>query len=191
MSSPLAMEEIERFRGVKAILALPPLIALGVYLFYGHFDAIGKRAREIFSTPVLFYQLIAGVVVIAAGVLLVMRSGNQSDISPSQFELSLRHILANVLSVRPRTKLFLIGVPMMMIVPALLTAHRRAIGWILALGIGVGIGDVIDTFSHLHTALDVSLLRVGNGLAIGVLIGTLVIWIYRRACIAFGLLRFR
>ncbi len=191
MSSPLAMEEIERFRGVKAILALPPLIALGVYLFYGHFDALGKRAKEIFATPVLFYQLLAGVVVVAAGVLLLMRSGNQSDISPSQFELSLRHVLSNVLSVRPRTKLFLIGAPMMMLVPALLSSHRRLVGWVAALAIGVGIGDVIDTFSHLHTALEVSLLRVGNGVAIGILIGILAIWIYRRACIAFGLLRVR
>jgi len=191
MSSPLAMEEIERFRGVKAVLALPPLIALGVYLFYGHFDAMGKRAKEIFSTPVLFYQLLAGVIVIAGGALLVMRSGNQSDISPSQFELSLRHVLTNVLSVRPRTKLFLIGVPAMMLVPALLEGHRRVVGWICALAIGVGIGDIIDTFSHLHTALAISLLRIANGLVIGVAIGALLIWIYRRACTAFGLLRVR
>ena len=31
MSSPLAMEEIERFRGVRLILVLPALIALGLY----------------------------------------------------------------------------------------------------------------------------------------------------------------
>ena len=59
-------------------------------------------------------------------------------------------------------------------------AHRRAIGWLLALGIGVGIGDVIDTFSHLHTPLEISLLRVVNGLIIGAIIGIIVIAIYRR-----------
>ena len=189
MSSPLAMEEIERFRGVKVILLLPPVIALGVYLFHGHFNAPATRAREIFTTPVLFYQLLVGIVVIAAGALLVMRSGNQSDISPSQLELSLRHVLAHVLSVRPRTKLFAVGVPMMMLVPALIDAHKRAFGWIAALGIGVGIGDIIDTFSHLHTPLAISAQRIGNGLLVGVLIGIAVIWLYRRACIAFGLLR--
>ena len=48
------------------------------------------------------------------------------------------------------------------------------------MGIGVGIGDVIDTFSHLHTPIEVSLLRVVNGLIVGAIIGALLIWIYRR-----------
>jgi hypothetical protein len=67
-----------------------------------------------------------------------------------------------------------------MLLPALLPAHRRAIGWLLVLGIGVGVGDIIDTFSHLHTPLEVSVLRIVNGLVIGAIIGALAIWIYRR-----------
>jgi hypothetical protein len=82
--------------------------------------------------------------------------------------------------VRPRFKEFLVGYPCMMLLPALVSAHRRAVGWLLALGIGVGIGDIIDTFSHLHTALTVSLLRIFNGLVIGIAIGALLIWLYRR-----------
>src|SRR5262249_49619556 len=39
LSSPLTMEEIERFRGVRLILALPPLIALVLYLFDRRFGA--------------------------------------------------------------------------------------------------------------------------------------------------------
>jgi hypothetical protein len=85
-----------------------------------------------------------------------------------------------VLSVRPRFKEFLIGFPCLMLLPALLPAHRRVIGWLLALGIGVGVGDIIDTFSHLHTPLEISILRIVNGLVIGVIIGALAIWIYRR-----------
>ena len=73
----------------------------------------------------------------------------------------------------------------------MLVEHRRVAGWLLALGIGVGIGDVIDTFSHLHTPLLISMQRIGNGVAIGAILGVLVIWIYRRACSAFGLLRVR
>jgi len=48
------------------------------------------------------------------------------------------------------------------------------------LAIGVGVGDVIDTFSHLHTPLEVSILRVINGFVLGALIGIVAIWIYRR-----------
>ncbi|HEY5427007.1 MAG TPA: DUF5693 family protein [Candidatus Tumulicola sp.] len=179
MSSPLAMEEIERFRGVKLVLALPPLIALVLYTFDRRYDSGVERPIDVFRSPVLAYQLLVGIAIVGAAAVLVMRSGNDSDISPSQIELSLRHVLTNVLSVRPRFKEFLVGFPCMMLVPALLAVHRRAIGWLLALGIGVGIGDVIDTFSHLHTPLTISLLRIFNGLVIGVVIGALLVWVYR------------
>jgi hypothetical protein len=179
MSSPLAMEEIERFRGVRMILVAPAVIALGLYLFDRRYGSGVRRPSDVFMSPVLTYQLLAGIAIVGAAVVLVMRSGNDSDISPSQAELALRHVLTSVLSVRPRFKEFLIGFPCMMLLPALAAGHRRAIGWLLALGIGVGIGDVIDTFSHLHTPLTVSLLRIFNGLAIGVVIGAVVVWIYR------------
>jgi hypothetical protein len=191
LSSPLTMEEVERFRGVKAVLAVPPLIALCLYLFSPYFSIGERDARSIFTSPIRVYQLLVGLVIVGAGALLVIRSGNQSDIAPSSFELVLRHYLTDVLSVRPRFKEFLLGVPMIMVLPALLPAHRRAAGWLFALGIGVGIADVIDTFSHLHTALLISLQRVGNGLVIGILIGALLIWAYRRACSSLGLLRVR
>ncbi|MBV8198467.1 MAG: hypothetical protein JO263_10045 [Candidatus Eremiobacteraeota bacterium] len=179
MSSPLAMEEIDRFRGVRVILALPPLIALCLYLFDARFGADIKRPRDVFLSPVLAYQLLAGILIVAAGALMLVRSGNESDVSPFSFELSLRHALTAVLSVRPRFKEFLIGFPALMLVPALAARHRRAIGWLLALAIGVGVGDVIDTFSHLHTPLEISALRVVYGLVIGAAVGALFIWIYR------------
>lgn len=180
MSAPLTMEEIERFRGVKLVLALPPLIALVLYLFSGRFNAGIQRSRDVFMAPVQAYQLLLGIVIVAAGTLLLMRSGNTSDIAPSQLELSLRHGLTAVLNVRPRFKEFVIGFPMMMLVPALTVTHRRAVGWLLALCIGVGIGDVVDTFSHLHTPIEISLIRVFLGLVIGGLIGGALIAIYRR-----------
>ncbi|HEY5341214.1 MAG TPA: DUF5693 family protein [Candidatus Aquilonibacter sp.] len=191
MSSPLTMDEIERFRGVKLVLLAPPLIALGLYLFDRRFNSGVEKPGQIFGAPVRVYQLLVGVVIIAAGALLLMRSGNQSDIAPSPLEIMLRHQLTDILSVRPRFKEFLIGAPSLMLLPALTLAHRRVAGWLLALGIGVGIGDLTDTFSHLHTPLLISLQRVANGLVIGVIIGALVIWVYRRACIALGLLRVR
>ena len=108
------------------------------------------------------------------------RHGNESDVEPSSFELTLRHALTHVLSVRPRFKEFLVGVPPMMLLPALLPPHRRAIGWLLAIGIGVGVGDVIDTFSHLHTPIEISIVRIVNGLIVGAVLGAIAIAIYRR-----------
>ncbi len=180
MSSPLAMEEIEQFRGVKLVLGLPPLIALLLYLFSGKFSAGSMRARDLLVAQLRSYQLLLGLAIVAAGALMVMRSGNESDIAPSHAELVLRHVLESVLSVRPRFKEFLVGYPAMMLVPALTPAHRRLAGWLLALCAGVGIGDIVDTFSHLHTPLLVSTLRVFNGLWIGIVIGAIFIWLYRR-----------
>jgi hypothetical protein len=180
LSSPLTMEEIDRFRGVRLILALPPLISLALYLFDKRFGSQVQRPRDVFLSPVLTYQLLAGVVIIALGALMLVRSGNESEVEPSAFELALRHLLTHVLSVRPRFKEFLVGVPCLMLLPALLPPHRRAIGWLLAIGIGVGIGDVIDTFSHLHTPIEISIARIVNGVIVGAILGAIAIWIYRR-----------
>lgn len=179
MSSPLVMEEVEPFRGVKLLLALPPLIALALYLFTGKFDSQPRDARETLKDPVRIYQLAAAAIVLGIGALVLLRSGNQSDISPSSFELTLRHHLTSLLTVRPRFKEFLIGFPALMLMPALRIPHRRWLGVLLALAIGIGLGDVIDTFSHLHTELLVSVLRIFNGLVIGAIVGIIVILVYR------------
>jgi Family of unknown function (DUF5693) len=180
MSSPLTMEEVEPFRGVKLVLAAPPLIALALYLFTDRFNSGVGSAREAFSAPIRIYQLLLAAAVFGAAALVLMRSGNTSDVSPSSFELALRHYLTEALNVRPRFKEFLVGFPVLMLLPALRSTDRRAIGVLLSLAIGVGIGDIIDTFSHLHTPLLISLLRVFNGLVIGVLIGCIAIAVYRR-----------
>jgi hypothetical protein len=99
---------------------------------------------------------------------------------PSALELSLRHHLTALLSVRPRFKEFVVGFPFLMIASALRRGDRRAAGIILSLAIGIGIGDVIDTFSHLHTPLLISIVRVIYGLVIGAIIGAVAIAIYRR-----------
>jgi hypothetical protein len=180
LSSPLMMEEVEAFRGVRLVLGLPPLIALGLYLFTPRFDSGVSRPAEVWTAPIRVYQILLTCAVLAIGYLVFERSGNQSDIAPSSFELALRHHLTSVLSVRPRFKEFVVGFPFMMLVPALLPAHRRLAGILLALGIGVGIGDIIDTFSHLHTPIAISVIRIFYGLVLGAAIGAILIAIYRR-----------
>jgi hypothetical protein len=180
MSSPLTMEEVEAFRGVKLVYVIPPLVALALYLFTDRYDSGVRSAREAFNAPIRIYQLLLACAVLGAGALVLLRSGNQSDIAPSGFELSLRHNLTALLSIRPRFKQFVVGFPLLMLAPALRRSDRRAAGIILSLGIGVGIGDVIDTFSHLHTPLEVSIVRVILGLVIGAIVGAIAISAYRR-----------
>ncbi len=179
LSTPLMMAEIERFSGVKAILLLPPLLVLAIYLFTQTFGRQAVDVGEVSIAPVKVYQLVVAGILLVAGVVYLARSGNQSDIAPSTFELALRSKLTVLLSVRPRFKEFLIGFPAMMLLPALRLVDRRRFGWLIALAIGVGTADEIDTFSHLHTALGVSLLRIANGAVIGMIVGAIVIIAYR------------
>lgn len=179
LSTPLTMTEIDRFTGVKLVLAVPPLVALLLYLFTPKW-ASRLTPAALAESPITVLQLLLGVVLLAAGYVVLARSGNQSDIAPSSFELALRAHLTTLLQVRPRTKEFLFGFPALMLVPALVPADRARWGWLLALAIGVGLADLVDTFSHLHTHLGVSLERVFNGAVLGLIIGAIAIVIYRR-----------
>ncbi len=180
MSSPLVMEEVEPFRGVKLVLGAPPLIALALYLFTDRFNS-RTNAREAFLAPIRIYQLLLACAVLGVAALVLARSGNTSDIAPSSFELALRHNLTAVLSVRPRFKEFVIGFPFLMLLPALRSVDRRAVGILLTLGIGIGIGDIIDTFSHIHTPIVISIVRVFLGFVVGAIIGAIAIAVYRWA----------
>lgn len=179
LSHPLFMTEVEAFSGVKLLLLVVPLAALAIALYSPAFGE--PLTLSSLDAPVRAWQLLAGVVIVALGALILMRSGNQSDIGPSALETHLRSGLTHFLVVRPRFKEFVIGWPSIVLAAALLPAHRRWVSWLLALGAGVGMGDVVDTFSHLHTALWVGGLRIVNGLVLGLVIGLVVAWLYRRA----------
>jgi hypothetical protein len=179
LSTALTMTEIDRFLGVKYVLVLPPLIALGLYFFTDRFGA-KLDPRTAADTPVRVIQLLVGLVLVAGAYLVLERSGNQSDIAPSSFELALRSHLTSILQVRPRFKEFVVAWPALMLVPALIAEDRRRWGWLFVLAAGMGLGDLIDTFSHLHTPLVVGAERVINGGVLGALIGLLVIFVYRR-----------
>jgi hypothetical protein len=178
LSQAAFMLEIEQFLGVKALLVVPPLVVLALYAFTNTFGARHDPV-EVASAPVRAWMLATLVVFGAAAVFLVMRSGNQPDVGASGFELNLRGALTQLMGARPRFKEFLIGYPAIFLLAALNPRHRRAVGWALILAAAVGLADVLDTFSHIHTALSVGLLRTFNGAVLGSLIGVVVQGIYR------------
>ncbi len=179
VSTPLLMEEIDRFAGVKAVIVVPPLLAFALYVYTRRFGNEPPTAQASALAPVRVYQLAILGVLLAGAFVYISRSGNQSDVSPSAFELALRSNLTALLGVRPRFKEFLIGFPLMMLLPVLRVEHKRLVGWIFAIGVAIGTSDIVDTFSHLHTPLVASLLRVFNGLVIGVILGAIAIGAYR------------
>jgi hypothetical protein len=173
------MLEVQQFFGVKALLVAPPIIVLLLYLLtpmFGH----AVRLTDAGAAPVKAWQLVAIFALLAGAVLLVMRSGNQPDVDVSSFETHLRGSLTALLGARPRFKEFLVAFPLLLLLPALVPAHRRALGWLIVLAAGLGVADVIDTFSHIHTPLIVSVLRLFNALIVGGLIGLVLQAFYRR-----------
>ena len=179
LSTLLTMTEIDRFLGVKYVLVLPPLIGLGLYFFTDRFGA-KLDPRTAAEEPVRVVQLLVGLVLVAGAYVVLQRSGNQGDIAPSSFELALRAHLTSILQVRPRFKEFAAAWPALMLVPALIAPDRRSWGWLFVLAVGMGLGDLIDTFSHLHTPLLVGAERVINGGVLGALLGAVVIFVYGR-----------
>jgi hypothetical protein len=179
VSTPLLMEEIDRFAGVKAVIVLPPIFAFVLYVYTRRFGNEPPDVRASALSPVRVYQLAILAILAGAAFVYISRSGNQSDVSPSAFEIALRSNLTAVLGVRPRFKEFVIGFPLMMLLPTLRLEHKRLVGWLFAIGIAIGTSDIVDTFSHLHTPLVASFTRIANGAIIGIAIGALAIALYR------------
>ena len=180
VSTPLLMEEIDRFAGVKAVIVVPPILAFLLYVYTRRFGSVPPSAQASVLAPVRVYQL--GILVVLAGLAFVYisRSGNQSDISPSAFEIALRSNLTAALGVRPRFKEFVIGFPLMMLLPSLRLEHKRprSAGFSRSAS-GSGRRTSSTRFSHLHTPLAASLTRVFNGAVIGIVIGAIAIGLYR------------
>ncbi|SRR5579872_259908 len=178
LSQATFMIEVQQFIGTKLLLAAPALVLLCLYAFSAYFGA-ARTPAEVGNAPLRAWQFAAIILFGAAAALLLIRSGNQPDIGVSGFETHLRGVLTTLFGARPRFKEFLLGFPAIVLLPALSVAHRRAVGWLIVLAAGISLADVIDTFSHIHTPLAVTLLRVFLGLLFGLVFGIVAQRIYR------------
>ena len=179
LSQAAFMLEVDQFLGVKALLVVPALSVLVLFFFTDMFGA-AQRPFDVARAPVRAWVLAALVAFGVAAAILIMRSGNQPDVGASGFELNVRGALTQLMGARPRFKEFLIGYPAIFLLASLSPLHRRAAGWALMLAAAVGLADVLDTFSHIHTSLSVGILRTLNGAVLGALIGIVLQWMYRR-----------
>ncbi len=155
----------DQFAGVKVAHALPLVLVL---LFYSAYAFGAWRFwREWLQRPMLWGQVaLIGVVLGAIGLMLI-RTGNEAPGAVPDWELQFRSLLENVMNVRPRTKEFLMGHPMLVVALALLVCRVRS--WLpLAMLLGtIGQVSIVNTFCHLHSPLEVSVWRVGWGMLIG------------------------
>jgi hypothetical protein len=170
LSTPDFVLGLERFRGVKAALALPLLIAFA--------QLYSRRELAEFSRRTLTLGT-AAVFLGAAAVLglYLLRSGHDTFLGVSGGERHVRETLETILGVRPRFKEFLIGHPLLWAGFYALTRRGfpvrdpRPLVWA---GF-VGQLSIVNTFCHAHTPLTVSLVRTIHGIWIGALLGGLLI----------------
>lgn len=167
----------EQFRGVSLLHAAPIGLA-AIYVFlYGSGGTVFGNARRILATPVTVLWIAAVAVLGAAGLYYMSRTGNAGTVSG--IELAFRSLLENTFGVRPRTKEFLIGHPLMLAGIFLALRHRYAGGLIVLATIAQL--SMVDTFAHIHTPLVLSVIRVLLGLGLGLLIGLVLIGLWQLA----------
>jgi hypothetical protein len=176
---------VELFRGVKLAFLLPLLLFVINYLvvFSGEEGVVKYTAGWLRRSP---SYLALGLIFVALVALYyyIGRSGHTGGVSVSELELRLREVLETIFMARPRFKEILIGYPAVM---ALVYLYRRypfkELVLILGLGVMMGSISVVNSFSHVFTAVTISVSRTLAGLLVGVAIGLAVllgIWILEK-----------
>ncbi|ODT63739.1 hypothetical protein ABS71_13980 [bacterium SCN 62-11] len=165
---------LDIFRGVKVITVLMPVAITALWCLS---EDQRKHWLGIGGAPLKLYQLIALGILAVGGLVYTMRTGNMAgtDVGDSmEQERYLRMVLDKTLGVRPRFKEFLMAHPAMLLAPVALRLGWKELTAILILVGATGQCGLFDTFAHVHTPLQVSLIRCVMGAAFGLLFG----WIY-------------
>ncbi|NLC38919.1 MAG: hypothetical protein GX779_06535 [Clostridia bacterium] len=169
------MLKIEQFRGVKLAHVLPLLLLVTIFLLREEKRNWLRTGLEWLQARIsVGWALLAAVLALALAVY-VLRTGNEAAVV-SGLELEIRSWLDRVLLVRPRTKEFLIGHPLLML--SFYLGYRHRYLPLVLLG-AIGQVSLVNTFAHVHTPLAVSFFRTFNGLWLGMLGGIALIAVYR------------
>jgi Family of unknown function (DUF5693) len=188
LSQTASLVKVVEFSGIKVAQHLPLLLVAAIYVtgafntgdWPGERRRIVDRTRRFLSAPLLTWTSGAALVGLVVLALLVARSGNDSGVGVSDLELKFRALLDRFL-VRPRTKEFLIGHPILWCALFLAAWGRRG-PWLIPVVLVGAIGQVgmVNSFCHLHTPIALTLSRTWNGLWVGSFIGLAAVVVLRR-----------
>ncbi|WP_018248003.1 DUF5693 family protein [Orenia marismortui] len=170
--------KVRYLRGIKLSFILPFILSFIYYLYYqyNNFRDLKASVIKLLKRPLFLYDIVIILVVIVVTIIYLSRTGNNPIIPVSDLELKFRELLEEILIVRPRFKSFLFGHPLL-ILGIYLSHKKRGYLWINLLGL-IGQINIINTFSHLHTPLLISTIRVLIGIVLGSAIGLLLIIIF-------------
>ena len=161
--------KVEAFRGVKLIYVFPILF---MFLY-----AIRSQFMGLLKAGVKYWHLVVIAVIGVMALYYISRTGNAGSVS--DIELKIRQLLEEAMYVRPRIKEFLIGLPFFVLALYVIPTYKKLGTFLLIPGV-IGYLSIMNTFTHLHIPLYVSILRTVYGLILGLLIGWILIMIYKK-----------
>ena len=164
---------IELFRGVKVSFLVPVVIVGIMYLYKEELLKIKLLEKWIMMPITYLVVAIMGVFLVIFAIYII-RSGNSGGVSEAQIQL--RQMLKDIFGTRPRTKEFLIGYPIIM---CLIYFGKHKLYIPLSVLATVGPVSVINTFTHTHTPLMISIKRSLWGVVVGFVIGLILIGIVK------------
>lgn len=161
-----SMLSITPFAGVGATLVIPPALYLFHYAL--RYRRPAQWVTEFWNTPIRIGHVALLFIGLAAAGLIFLRRGNTPIIPATEAELAFRSWLSD-LFVRPRFK-EMIGHPM----AVLGLTNKEWPGWIKAILMTGGVvaqATILNSFSHYHTPLIISLQRTLIALGLGLVFG--------------------
>lgn len=159
---------IDAFRGVTLVYSVPIAIVI-VYVYW-------ENRRGILTSAVKYWHLLLIGLAGAIAFYYIMRTGNSGTVS--ELELQARVLLEQMLYVRPRTKEFLLGFPFFIFALYIIRSYGK-IGYFLLVPSVIGFLSMVNTFTHLHIPLSISLLRTTYSLVLGFFFGLVLIYLYK------------
>ncbi|WP_425609165.1 DUF5693 family protein [Ureibacillus aquaedulcis] len=174
----------EVFRGVKLVYVIP-IAGIVLFTFFQVYEISKNGLKGSLNTSVTllnkevkYWHVFLLMVVAAVGYFYIGRTGNSGSVS--ELELMFRQWLENLLYVRPRTKEFLIGFPFFVLALYVMGINKKW-GTILLIPGVIGFLSIVNTFTHLHIPVSVSLLRTLYSSVLGFVIGLVFIVIFKIA----------
>ena len=163
------------FFGVK----LSQLLPIGMVVLLLFFAFVKQKEYRLLledKKRLLSKALLLALAFGAVIAVLILRSGD-TKLPIADFEAQVRNWMEMNLYVRPRTKEFLIAIPAMSLY--IFACARRLPLLKLFFGSlsGIGCVSILNTFCHIVTPVQISLLRSVIGAGIGMILGLILLFI--------------
>ena len=179
MYDPRYLLNLIPFYGVKLAIIIP-IILIGLYFYIEphRLSAIIHVFRRVSMLPVNSVVLASAVFAVSFLGFYLLRSGNYISWAVPGVEHWVRSMLEDWLFIRPRTKEFLVGYPILLIayVGVGRWIPKKWLWFFLTIG-GVALISMVNSFCHFHTPFLVSVYRSILGVCLGSGLGFILVLI--------------